>query len=72
MEIDVRRCLSFESAILSTQIQVANLGKAIVRAGALGSDALPPQAEATKEGPENARFTVIGNRGANNLAKAEL
>jgi hypothetical protein len=51
-----------------TAIQAAVLAKSIVRAGQLGSAALPSAVGATQAGPENARFTLIGNAGALALA----
>jgi len=53
----------------SIEINIATLAKSLVRAGQLGSEGLPPGAQATKAGKEGARYTVIGNSGALNLAK---
>jgi len=47
------------------------LAKAVVKAGTLGSTALPPSAKATQAGPPKSRFTVIDNAGAINLAKTD-
>ncbi|KAI5123473.1 hypothetical protein M0805_008843 [Coniferiporia weirii] len=57
----------------SMQIDVATLAKSMTRAGHLGSTRLPPAAGATTaHTPSGAAFTVIGNAGAERLAKAEL
>lgn len=43
----------------------------MVRAGLLGSSALPAAADAEKAGAQSAPFTVISNKGALSLAKSE-
>jgi len=48
------------------EIQITTLAKAVVKAGELGSSALPASAEATKEGNN----TVIANKGALALGKS--
>jgi oxidoreductase len=55
----------------SFEIRVETLAKSMRIAGILGSSALPPAAEATKEGKGDAPFTLISNRGAVGLAKTE-
>ncbi|KAE9386986.1 hypothetical protein BT96DRAFT_1026011 [Gymnopus androsaceus JB14] len=45
----------------SIEIKVDVLAKAMANAGRLGSASLPDAARATKEGKEDAPFTVIGN-----------
>ncbi|KAJ7089835.1 hypothetical protein B0H15DRAFT_839432 [Mycena belliarum] len=52
----------------SVEIRVAVLAKSLVKAGQLGSSALPPAAGATKAGKDDAQFTLIGNAGALKLA----
>ncbi|KIK57084.1 hypothetical protein GYMLUDRAFT_173499, partial [Collybiopsis luxurians FD-317 M1] len=54
------------------EIKVETLAKAIAKAGALGSAALPSVAAATKEGKKGSEFTVVGNTGAHALAKYEF
>ncbi|KAG5635164.1 hypothetical protein H0H81_012176 [Sphagnurus paluster] len=49
--------------------ETSELAKSIVRAGTLGSAALPKSANAKTEGKEGATFTVIDNAGSLNLAK---
>ncbi|KAL0068349.1 hypothetical protein AAF712_004427 [Marasmius tenuissimus] len=56
----------------SFEIKVATLGKAIANAGFLGTDKLPSQTQATEVGKEGAKFTLIGNSGALELAKVNL
>ncbi|KAH8110714.1 hypothetical protein DFH11DRAFT_1708326 [Phellopilus nigrolimitatus] len=57
----------------SLQIDVSTLAKSFTRAGHLGSARLPPVAEASESRtPDGAPFTLIGNRGAEQLAKAAL
>ncbi|KAL0057898.1 hypothetical protein AAF712_015447 [Marasmius tenuissimus] len=56
----------------SFEIKVATLGKAMANTGFLGTGKLPPQAQATEFGKEGAKFTLIGNSGALELAKLEL
>jgi len=56
----------------SIQIDVSLLGRSIVRAGLLGSGALPAAAQAYKAGPAGAQFTAIGNKGAMALGNASL
>jgi hypothetical protein len=51
-------------------IQVPALAKSMRIAGQLGSSALPPIAEASKEGHDTP-FTAIGNKGAVALAKTD-
>jgi len=53
----------------SFEIQVSALGQAMCTAGRLGSQGLPDVAGATQTGKENAKFTVINNAGAIELAK---
>ncbi|KAF8509362.1 hypothetical protein BU17DRAFT_98988 [Hysterangium stoloniferum] len=50
-------------------IPVADLAKAVRITGILGSSGLPPPAEAIIEEKGGAKYTVIGNAGAINLAK---
>ncbi|KAG8811775.1 Protein fmp52, mitochondrial [Serendipita sp. 411] len=54
------------------QIKVSDLGKAVVRAGLLGSSSLPSDVEATEVKATESKFTLIGNRGALRLARASL
>jgi hypothetical protein len=42
----------------------------MAKAGRLGSEALPKEAGATKAGPADAPFTVVGNAGALHLGKS--
>ncbi|KAL5513416.1 hypothetical protein ACEPAH_3815 [Sanghuangporus vaninii] len=61
------------STVFSIQIDVSVLGKAITKAGFLGSDKLPAQAEATQaQTPGGSGFTIIGNKGAEKLGKTEI
>jgi oxidoreductase len=53
-------------------LQVETLAKSMRIAGILGSSALPPAADATKEGKDDAPFTLISNRGSIGLAKTEV
>lgn len=62
--LNVASCISN-----SVQIKTSELAKSIVRAGTLGSLALPKSANAKTEGKEGATFTVIDNAGSLNLAK---
>lgn len=49
------------------------LGRSILRAGLLGSSALPSTVEATQaKTPSGALFTLIGNKGAEALAKGTI
>jgi len=52
--------------------KVATLGKAMTNAGFLGTEELPSQAQATQFGKEGAKFTLISNSGALELAKLDL
>ncbi|KAH8096925.1 hypothetical protein DFH11DRAFT_1694382 [Phellopilus nigrolimitatus] len=55
------------------QIDVSTLGKSFTRAGHLGSTRLPAVAGASEaRTPDGAPFTIIGNRGAAQFAKAAL
>ncbi|KAL0573889.1 hypothetical protein V5O48_008061 [Marasmius crinis-equi] len=56
----------------SVEIKVATLGKAMCNAGFLGTNNLPPQAQATQFGEEGAKFTLIGNSGALQLAEVKV
>jgi hypothetical protein len=72
VQIPVGRCLLLSYMILMSYVifeQVSELGKAIARVGITGSNGLPASAQATQAGAEGARFTVIANTGALNLAK---
>jgi oxidoreductase len=51
------------------EIHVSVLAKAIMKAGVLGSSGLSPAVGATKAGQEDARFTLVGNKGALVLAQ---
>ena len=54
-------------------MQVTTLGKAMERAGALGSYGLPKDALAKNVDVKGgAKFTLIENRGAANLSSASL
>ncbi|CCA71840.1 hypothetical protein PIIN_05775 [Serendipita indica DSM 11827] len=50
------------------QIHVADLGKAVVTAGLLGTAGLPKAAQATEQPANGHKFTLIGNVGALGLA----
>ncbi|TDL26625.1 hypothetical protein BD410DRAFT_783713 [Rickenella mellea] len=63
----VMNALSLVSS--SLQIDVEVLAKGMRLAGQLGSSALPPSAQASRAGPSNAQFTLIGNSGALALGK---
>lgn len=54
----------------SVEIQISVLGKAMCRAGILGSSALPTSAKASEAGTDGARFTVISNAGSIALGSA--
>lgn len=49
--------------------QTSTLGQAMCTAGRLGSQALPEVANATLNGKDGAKFTVIDNVGAIQLAE---
>lgn len=67
-----RKITSLASKFTSNaEINVALLGKSIVNAGHLGSAALPPSAEPYKAG-DSTPYTIIGNKGATALGKAEV
>jgi hypothetical protein len=51
------------------QIDVGELGKAVVNAGWFGSAKLPKDVNATTVQADGGSFTLIGNAGALNLAK---
>jgi oxidoreductase len=51
------------------EIDVQLLARSIVTAGAIGVSELPKQVEAFRDGPSDAPFTVIPNKGALYLAK---
>ncbi|KAJ7173686.1 hypothetical protein C8R46DRAFT_1189864 [Mycena filopes] len=53
----------------SVEIKVSTLAKSLVRAGLLGSAALPSVAGAKQAGKDGARYTLIANAGALALAK---
>ena len=60
-------------SFLRLVLQVTTLGKAIERAGALGSSGLPKDALAKNVDVQGgAKFTLIENRGATNLGSASL
>ncbi|KAJ6561089.1 hypothetical protein DFH09DRAFT_921316 [Mycena vulgaris] len=59
--------LSYVSS--SLEIKVSVLAKSLVKAGHLGSTALPPAANSTQAGSDAARFTLVNNAGALALAK---
>lgn len=75
MEITVRcsNASSWQSAYeaLILDAQVATLAKSLVKAGRLGSEALPPVALSKTVGKEGAKYTLIENAGALGLAKYE-
>ncbi|CAG7848074.1 SubName: Full=Uncharacterized protein {ECO:0000313/EMBL:CCA71840.1} [Serendipita indica DSM 11827] len=50
------------------QVHVADLGKAVVTAGLLGTAGLPKAAQATEQPANGHKFTLIGNVGALGLA----
>ncbi|TRM58750.1 hypothetical protein BD626DRAFT_573261 [Schizophyllum amplum] len=54
------------------EMKVATLGKAIARAGILGSQALPAGVRAAKEVREGATFTTLNNAAALALAKDDV
>jgi len=54
----------------SVQIEVSTLAKSMMQAGILGSSGLRPPANAYTAGDLDARFTVIGNKGALALGKS--
>jgi oxidoreductase len=55
----------------SVVIEVPTLAKAIMNAGALGSSRLPDAVGACKAGPPDAPFTIIDNKGAGILGRAQ-
>jgi len=63
----VTKLLSYVSN--SFEIQTSTLGQAMCTAGRLGSQALPEVANATLNGKDGAKFTVIDNVGAIQLAE---
>ncbi|TFK39753.1 hypothetical protein BDQ12DRAFT_711861 [Crucibulum laeve] len=54
----------------SIEIKIPTLAKAVYMAGKLGSDALPPAAQASKVNKEGISYTVIPNSGAIALAES--
>ncbi|KAK2462761.1 hypothetical protein APHAL10511_005279 [Amanita phalloides] len=51
------------------EIQISTLAKSVVKAGIVGSSALPKSANAKTEALEGVKFTLIDNAGAMNIAK---
>ncbi|KAI6006669.1 hypothetical protein F5J12DRAFT_782911 [Pisolithus orientalis] len=55
--------------IADLEIWIPVLARSIVNAGRLGSSGLPPEVGASKAGEEGAKFTLLGNKGANILGR---